>query len=947
MATERERTTGQGGADDGAGRLLAEVRRLLAELHPGGAPAEVGLDADLERELGLDSLSRAELLLRLEDAFGVSLPESILATAETPRALLRAVRAATAPRPPDGSREVRSAAVGEAGIAPEAARTLQEVLDWHVLHHPGRIHVHLLGAGDTPEPITYGALRDGALAVAAGLADRGLQPGETVAIMLPTGRDYLLCFLGILYAGGIPVPIYPPTRPSQLEDHLQRHARILDNARTVALITVPEAKPLARLLQSRVGALRGILTPADLHGAAGAFGGLPARGRDTAFLQYTSGSTGQPKGVVLSHANLLANIRIMGRAVRADSSDVFVSWLPLYHDMGLIGAWLGSLYYAIPLVLMSPLAFLARPSRWLWAIHHHRGTLSAAPNFAFELCLIRIRGSGLEGLDLGSLRRVFNGAEPVSPQTLRRFSARFEPYGFRPEAMAPVYGLAEAAVGLAFPPLGRAPLIDRIRRDPFLRSGHALPLTEGDGHALEFVGSGQPLPGYGIRIVDEGGRELPERQQGRLEFRGPSATSGYFRNPEATRRLFDGEWLDSGDLAYLAEGEIYVTGRVKDVIIRGGRNIHPQELEAAVGELPGVRQGCVAVFGSPDPATGTERLVVMAETRETGPAAREALHARINGVAVDLLGIPPDETVLVPPRTVLKTSSGKIRRAASRELYEQGRSGRPPRAAWLQFARLALASLPPRWRRTRQASGRFAFAAWAHVIFWSLAIPVWLTVLLLPRMGWRWAVMRAGARLLLRLTGTPLRVDGAGSLDQGDQRVLVANHQSYLDGVVLVAALPRPVRFVAKAELRRKPIPRLFLQRIGVEFVERFDRRQGVADAERTIRSVRAGSALLSFPEGTFRSMAGLLPFRMGAFLAAAQAGVAVVPIAIRGTRSILRGRSHFPHRGTVSVRIGKPLDPAGTDWAAAVQLRNAARAWILDHAGEPDLGAGGAPNRM
>jgi acyl-CoA synthetase (AMP-forming)/AMP-acid ligase II len=301
--------------------------------------------------------------------------------------------------------------------------------------------------------------------------------------------------------------------------------------------------------------------------------------------------------VVLSHANILANIRAMGETIEASSEDVFVSWLPMYHDMGLIGAWLGSLYFAMLSVLMSPLAFLARPERWLWAIHRHGGTISAAPNFAYELCLSKIPDEALEGLELGTWRRAFNGAEPVSARTVRRFSERFEPYGLKPTSLAPVYGLAEAAVGLAFPPLDSGAVIDRIDRREYERRGRALPAAAIDTSALEFVACGRPLPGHEIRIVGPTGRELGEREEGRLEFRGPSATSGYLRNPSATATLFDGDWLDSGDLAYIAGADVYLTSRVKDVIIRGGRNIYPYEVEEAVGDLDGIRKGCVAVFG--------------------------------------------------------------------------------------------------------------------------------------------------------------------------------------------------------------------------------------------------------------------------------------------------------------------------------------------------------------
>jgi 1-acyl-sn-glycerol-3-phosphate acyltransferase len=934
-----ERTPGRGDADESAELVLEVVRALAQELHPRRARAlPVTLDSVLDRELGFDSLSRVELLARLERTFGVGLPDQLVATAETARDLLRAVLgAASAPRA-RGPAAIRRLALEETQAAPHSAQTLLEVLDWHVLAHPERPHIYLYGDSETPETITYRALLEAAEALAAGLAERGLEPGQTVALMLPTCRDYFTSFYGIVLAGGVPVAIYPPARLSQIEDHLRRHAGILANASTPMLITVPEAQPVARLLKSQVPGLRSVVTVAQLARARAMPTRPAVRAQDLAFLQYTSGSTAAPKGVMLTHANLLANIRVMGEAIQADSTDVFVSWLPLYHDMGLIGAWLGSLYYACALVLMSPLAFLTRPKRWLWTIHTHRATLSAGPNFAYELCLNKVPDSDLEGLDLSAWRIAFNGAEPVSAHTVRRFCERFQRYGFRREAMTPVYGLAESAVGLAFPPLGRGPLIDRIQREPLVRSGQALPAEAGDAKALEFVACGQPLAGHQIRIVDRAGRELPERQEGRLQFRGPSVTSGYFHNPEQTRGLFDGEWLDSGDLAYTAGGDVYITSRVKDIIICAGRNIYPHEVEEAVGELAGIRKGCVAVFGSTDPASGTERVVLLAETRETDPQRLDRLRSEVHAVATDLLGMPPDDVVLAPPHTVLKTSSGKIRRAASRELYEQGRIGKGPRAVWWQFARLALAGVLPQVRRMRRVVSGTLYAAYAWALFWALAPVTWLAVALLPRPRWRWTVMWAAARLLARLARTPLRVDGLERLPRDRPCIVVANHGSYLDGAILVAALPGEFSFVAKAELAGRWLSGVFLRRIGTQFVERFDQQRGIADARRTAQTARAGRTLVFFPEGTFTRMPGLLPFHMGAFVAAAQAGLPVVPVAIRGSRSILRSGSGFPRRHAVSVTIGTPIAPKGTDWAAAIELRDAVRAEILRHTGEPDL---------
>ncbi|MCU7806841.1 MAG: AMP-binding protein [Candidatus Thiodiazotropha sp. (ex Semelilucina semeliformis)] len=927
-------------SDNIADRLLGLVQVLVKELYPGrGIPAALTLDSSLDKDLGIDSLGRVELLVRLEKTFNLGLSDQAFAAADTPRELLHLILSATSASSSPAVDAVRPTVLESAAAAPNTEQTLMEVLYWHIGQHRDRPHIYLYDEDYKPTPINYDDLLQGAQSIAAGLWERELEPGQTVAIMLPTCKAYFFSFIGILLAGGIPVPIYPPARLSQIEDHLHRHARILDNARASVLITVAEAKPVARMLKSQVPGLRHIATPDDLAlPNVGTLRTAVVQPHHTAFLQYTSGSTGNPKGVVLSHANLLANLRAMGEAAGVDSNDVFVSWLPLYHDMGLIGAWLGSLYFAYPLVLMSPLTFLNRPQRWLWAIHNHRGTLSAAPNFAYEICHRKICDEDVEGLDLSSWRMAFNGAEPVSPHTIRQFSQRYEKYGFRPDTMAPVYGLAESSVGLAFPPLHREPLIDCINHEALARSGRAVPVEPSDPMATEIVACGQPLRGHQVRVVDVNGRELPEREEGQLQFRGPSTTSGYYRNPDETRKLFSNGWVNTGDLAYMAGGDIFLTSRAKDIIIRGGRNIYPHEVEEAIGDMPGIRKGCVAVFGSTDPESGTERIVILAETREQEKAQRSRLEAQIVSLVIDMLGMPPDEVVLAEPHTVLKTSSGKIRRAASKASYEQGSTDSHRRAIWLQFSRLAVASLVPELRRAWRQVKAGLYAAYTWVVFSCMAPGVWLLTVLLPKLSWRWSLVKHGSNALRRLARVPLAVQGIPNLPLKGPCVLVVNHASYLDGILLVGVLPRKFRFVAKAELNVRLIPRLFLQRIGSLFVERFDRQIGAEDAQRLGRLAKSGESLLFFPEGTFHRMPGLLPFHLGAFIAAAQAEIPVVPIVIRGSRSILRSGSWFPRQGSLGVIIGKPVYPKGTDWTAAVKLRDQVREIILCYSGEPNL---------
>jgi 1-acyl-sn-glycerol-3-phosphate acyltransferase len=918
--------------DATAERLLAVVAQLAAESRGDATPPPVALDSLLDRDLGLDSLARVELILRMERAFDVRLPEALLGEADTPRELLRAVLAGS-PRTREALASLprfRPAAV-ESGAAMQAA-TLAEVLERQAGRHPDRDHIVFLGddGEGAGEHITYAALRDMSHRVAAGLMARGIGAGDAVAIMLPTSRDFFRAFMGIVLAGAVPVPVYPPARAADALAHLRRQSRVLANCGARLLVAPAALTHAGRMLRELVPTLERVVDVAALDAPAAAIARREAT--DIALLQYTSGSTGDPKGVVLTHTNLLANVRAMGAAAGAGSGDVFVSWLPLYHDMGLIGAWMGAMHYAFPLVVMPPTAFVNRPVRWLRAIHRFRGTMSSAPNFAYEICATRLEAGDLEGLDLSSWRLAFNGAEPVSPATLERFAQRFAAFGFRREALAPVYGLAECAVGLAFPPPGRGPRIDRIERAALSREAQARPAAEG-ADALRFASCGSPLPGHEIRVVGPDGRELPERSEGRIEFRGPSATRGYFRDEARSRALVRDGWLDTGDVGYFAGGELFVTGRVKDVIIRGGQHVHPYELEEAVGKIAGIRKGCVAVFGVPDAATGSERVVVMAETRVAPGAAREALVGSVREAAVALLGAPPDDIALVVPHAVPKTSSGKIRRAASRDAYLQGPRGGRWRNALATAADLARGIAA---RIASHAAGD-AYAAWTWIVVLVLGSAA-LGVSLLPAPRLRWHALHGIARAALRACGVPLVVEGLANVPASGAAVIVANHASYLDGPLIFAVLPRPVRFVAKRELAANPLLRLVLGAAGVAFVERFDVERGAEASRELVAMARAGEALVFFPEGTFTRAPGLMPFHMGAFVAAAQSGAPVVPLALRGMRSILRDGHWRPRRGAIGLRVEAPLRSPGTDWADALALRDAARIALLAHSGEPDL---------
>ena len=732
--------------------VLDTLRGLLGEIDPMRARTAIGADQSLTRELALGSLERVELAMRLEKAAGVELGETVLAEADTPRQIAAAIARAHAgrlpglgpasphPRPglaPASARPApglppASAPPGPGRGPATAARTLIEALRFQVERGADRVHIQLRNDDGSETLITYGSLYRDACGVAAGLRDRGVAPGERVALLLRTEPAFFHAYIGILLAGGVPVPLYPPFRADQIEEYATRQAAILRNAGARVLLTFAEAERAAALLRPLAPTLSTVTTVTDLRHDSGVVAHFDPSEDALALIQYTSGSTGSPKGVALSHANLLANIRAFGEAFELTGDDVGVTWLPLYHDMGLIGAWFGPLYHGMPIVSMSPLAFLAKPVRWLEAISRHRGTVTAAPNFAFDLCARKIADADLEGLDLSSWRVALNGAEAVIAGTIERFTARFAPLGFRPEALRPVYGLAESSLCVTAPPPGRLPRIERLSRDAFQHARAIERAAPDDPQPLTFVACGQPIPRHELRIVDDGGERRPARVEGRVQFRGPSSMQGYFENAEATAAVVrDGGWIDTGDLGFVDDdGDLFVTGRAKDVIIAGGRNIYPQEVEEAVAEVPGIRRGCVAAFGVQDPRTGTERLVVVAETRGAIPSDGSPLHAAVGAAIVAAIGVPADTIAFARPGSVPKTSSGKIRRSTTRELYESGRLHRGRASAAWQWARLVGRHLAWRAGRALAYAGTVLYSAWVWTAVAVVALPLWIAVAL-------------------------------------------------------------------------------------------------------------------------------------------------------------------------------------------------------------------------
>ena len=966
-------------------RVLEVIRSLLLELGSRGALPMLNAASLLDRDLGLGSLERVELLARLETAFGVRLPDQVAAEANTPEDLAKALLTS----PGAETQDDEAASTLRAAITTQklhrqtrdadifSTETLLDVLRYRAMHDAERTHLLITEETQGQErsvTLTFGALYAAAERCAAELARRGVPAGGRVALMLPTSRAFFVSYAGILLAGAIPVPIYPPFRADRIEEYASRQSAILKNAGVCLLLTFRQAEAVARLLKPRVYSLAEVADAEKLIDAADnapppSPGALPlhltgSRARkasDMALLQYTSGSTGDPKGVVLTHENLLANIRAIGEAVELGPGDVGVSWLPLYHDMGLIGAWLTLLHFGVPLAVMSPLAFLTRPERWLKAFQKYGGTISAAPNFAYELCVRKIADKDMEGVDLSGWRAALNGAEPVNPDTLYRFAERFARYGFRREAQLPVYGLAEASLAVTFPPLNRGPLIDRIERQAFTAEGRAVPAPTDDRTAIAFVSSGKPIARHEVRMVDASGKEVSDRTEGFLWFRGASATSGYYQNAEATEKLLpmgpasgDGEfaWVNSGDRAYRADGEIYVTGRVKDIIIKGGRNLYPHEVEEWAARAEGIRKGCIVAFGLKDEASGTEKLIVVAESREREAAGRARIVAAVTEQVGEGLGLPPDHVELLPPGSIPKTSSGKLRREETKRLYLAGKLSAGKAPAWLQITRLTMAgaartAVAEMWSGVRRGL-EVLYGLYFGVVFLLWIVPTWTIVNFINDYRQAGRFTSAALKILFVLIGCRVRVVGKEYVDLPGAKVFAANHTSYFDVLPLMLGLGVPYHFVAKMEVGRMPFIGTFLRQMRHTKFDRGDAQSRLRQSEEMEKLLRDGEAVFVFPEGTFTGEEGVRPFQLGAFKAAVDAGAPIVPVSLAGTRRFLRDGTYLPRPTRVTITVSPPIYPRVTSettkaeehsaWRELIRLRDATREAIARHTGEPLL---------
>ena len=520
--------------------------------------------------------------------------------------------------------------------------------------------------------LSFHDLRREAQKRAEALVQLGLRKGDRLAMVVPDGPDFIPTFLGALWAGIVPVPLYPPLSLGKLDTFMEALVTILKVADPKAIVV---DQRLAKVLWSAIGSVPSITTVIQVEELSKApFTDRPAADlgdADVAFLQFTSGSTSAPKGVVVTHGSLAANchaILYAGLDAKPER-DIGVSWLPLYHDMGLIGLVLTPLVGQISIVYIPTLSFIKNSTLWMETIHKYKGTMTFAPNFAYALVTKRARPEQIARWDLSKMRVFGCGAEPINPETMRAFLKAFEPAGLKPEALLPCYGMAEATLAMSFIGVGEPMRTDRIDAAAYADAHEAKPVDNGAAF-LETVCCGRTFPGHELSIQDERGRKLPERSVGEICFRGPSMTAGYFNHPAATAEAIRDGWLRTGDLGYLADGELYISGRLKDILIVNGRNYYPQRIEWLVDELAGVRKGSAVVFTRPGKAS--EEIVVAAETRTTEP---DALAAAIKARVSEEFQLSVSDVALVSPGALPKTSSGKLQRRKTRDLYLAGRLG--------------------------------------------------------------------------------------------------------------------------------------------------------------------------------------------------------------------------------------------------------------------------------
>jgi len=549
--------------------------------------------------------------------------------------------------------------------------TLASRLHHHAQNSPADICLWLLHPQAPPETIHYADLYRGARRWMDTFQANGIQPGDIVVIIRQHDTDLIDAFWGAALLGAIPSILPFPTEKLNPGHYRRSLEALIGVTRPSAIVTYEDLEPELHPLLGEGSPLKAILTgpiraEAPLDDTPP---GLDRSADEVALLQHSSGTTGLQKGVALSHRAIFNQIESYSQAIHLAGDDVVVSWLPLYHDMGLIPGFLMPILAKRPLVLMSPFDWVRSPAKLLRALHDYRGTLAWLPNFAYNFCANKIREEDLAGLDLSHVRAFINCSEPMRLDSHMLFYERFKGIGVRYEALTTCYAMAENVFGVTQGGIDGAVVEDEIDRLAFTEEAVARPASSEEQPTLTLISAGRPIAGTAVRVLDADRRDCPERRIGEIALRSDCMLDGYFNRPDATAQAFHDGWYLTGDLGYLAEGELYVTGRKKDLIIVGGKNVYPQDIEALVSEVEGVHPGRVVAFGVVDETIGTEEVVVLAEPDTTHPDDAKIITRRIRDAVATGSDVVVRYVHLVEPMWLLKTSSGKIARGANRERY--------------------------------------------------------------------------------------------------------------------------------------------------------------------------------------------------------------------------------------------------------------------------------------
>lgn len=545
---------------------------------------------------------------------------------------------------------------------------------WHYFqNHPERVSIYFQQAGKDDYPLTYRKLFQKAAAYADTFALKKIEPGEVIVLIFDYSPDLLYAFLGAVLHGAIPSILPFLTEKLTPERYLSDLTALISVTRPAAIVTYPDFEDVVKIASGDKTSVRSIIISNQIEAkskpASSQYPGFERSPLDIVLLQHSSGTTGLQKGVALSHQAVFNQIESLSEAIKLDPDrDVIVSWLPLYHDMGLIAGFILPVLYGVPLVLMSPFDWARAPYRLMKAVSDYQGTLTWLPNFAYNFCARKARSRYLEDVDLSSWRSIINCSEPVRWESHQAFYESFKEYGLSPNALQTSYAMAENTFGVTQSELNQPPQVEKVDQEYFVKKRLARPAKEGKP-SINVMSSGKPLNNTQVRVQDQDGQVVEDGVIGEITIRSDCMLNEYFHRPEITEKSFRDGWFLTGDFGYISTGEVYITGRKKDLIIVGGKNIYPRDLEELIYELPGVHPGRAAVFGLFNEKLGTEDVVIIVESEVADVDDRNKLADEIRKYVTKNSPISLRFVEVVKPKWIVKTSSGKIARKANKEKY--------------------------------------------------------------------------------------------------------------------------------------------------------------------------------------------------------------------------------------------------------------------------------------